>query len=435
VTRWAQAPRASWDEAGLAPQLLVLWSIEQNELIPLHDWLRDLDARYGKLGLRIVSIASPNDDGKLDAYLKSHPFPGSVGVDRREGTGLGLTQKRFFIERFNLPRLLLLDIDGKVAWEGDPGFKIGDVWATGGESYLDAPLAELVKTRKLDVLREWLDGWISSGAAELAAGDLAKAWPRLVVARELDGRIVPQVVDVQRKLAVLEAVFADLPKEGARLEKEGRAAALRDLVAWAKLTGVEPDKALATKLKPYLEGSQAAQWRRCSRPSRRASPRTRASAPSSRRSWKRSRVCSQPSSPPMCARRAAIPRSSPRSSPRRPGAPPAGWRGSASAGEPSQRRKCPTAARRSSDMRDTSFETSSEWDAPLEVPFAAVATCSMFAVIAALELVAPDKFWLMSRVIAVCSSTAAAMVVCRLSISRMIVPMREIASTAPREPD
>jgi hypothetical protein len=262
VTRWAQAPRASWDEAGLAPQLLVLWSIEQNELIPLHDWLRDLDARYGKLGLRIVSIASPNDDGKLDAYLKSHPFPGSVGVDRREGTGLGLTQKRFFIERFNLPRLLLLDIDGKVAWEGDPGFKIGDVWATGGESYLDAPLAELVKTRKLDVLREWLDGWISSGAAELAAGDLAKAWPRLVVARELDGRIVPQVVDVQRKLAVLEAVFADLPKEGARLEKEGRAAALRDLVAWAKLTGVEPDKALATKLKPYLEGSQAAQWDR-----------------------------------------------------------------------------------------------------------------------------------------------------------------------------
>ena len=262
VTRWARAPRSSWAEAGLVPQLLVLWSIEQNELIPLHEWLRDLDARYGKVGLRIVSIASPNDDGKLEAYLREHAFPGSVGVDRREGTGLGLTQKRFFIERFNLPRLLLLDIDGKVVWEGDPGFKIGDRWSAGVESYLDAPLAELVKTRKLDVLREWLQGWTSAGAAELAAGDLEKAWPRMQVAKELDGQLVPAAVDVQRKLAALEAVFADLPREGARLEKEGRAAAMRQLVAWAKLAGIEPDKALVAKLKPYLEGSQAAQWER-----------------------------------------------------------------------------------------------------------------------------------------------------------------------------
>ena len=38
--------------------------------------------------------------------------------------------------------------------------------------------------------------------------------------------------------------------------------ALRQLVAWAKLAGMEPDKSLAAKLKPYLEGSQAAQWDR-----------------------------------------------------------------------------------------------------------------------------------------------------------------------------
>ena len=37
---------------------------------------------------------------------------------------------------------------------------------------------------------------------------------------------------------------------------------MRQLVAWAKLAGIEPDKALAAKLKPYLEGSQAAQWER-----------------------------------------------------------------------------------------------------------------------------------------------------------------------------
>lgn len=262
VARWLQEPRTSWQEAGLAPQLLVLWSIEQNELIPLDEWLCDLHTRHEKIGLRIVSIASAWDDGKIASYLASHRFPGAAGLDEREAAGLGTTHRRFFIERFNLPRLLLLDIDGKVVWEGDPGFKIGDKFAPGLESFLDAPLAELIARRKLDVLHGWLEIWRTRGAAQLHAGEFAEAWPMMQVARELDGQLAPEAVDVQRQLALLDALFADLPTEAARLEKAGRGAALRTLLEWAAKAGVVPDKVLAAKLKPVLEGTQVANWDR-----------------------------------------------------------------------------------------------------------------------------------------------------------------------------
>ena len=35
--------------------------------------------------------------------------------------------------KFLLPRLLLLDIDEKVVWEGSPGFDAGQPWKPGDE--------------------------------------------------------------------------------------------------------------------------------------------------------------------------------------------------------------------------------------------------------------------------------------------------------------
>lgn len=261
VARWVRHPRESWSERGLVPQLLVLWSIAQNDLIPLEKWLNSVHERYHPLGLEIVSVCSANDAETIDAYLDAHPFPGSLAVDAREGVGLGDSHTMFFVAKFNLPRLLLLDIDGKVVWEGDPGFKMGEPWA-GGESYLDTPLAELVARRKLDQLAIWLAAWEKDGASSLASGDLARAWPLMQQARELDGGVVPIAHDVQRKLDVLEAAFANLPKTGAELEKLQRAPALRQVLEWAKLGGIEPDKRALAGLKSYLEGTQSGHWDR-----------------------------------------------------------------------------------------------------------------------------------------------------------------------------
>ncbi|MCC7011806.1 MAG: hypothetical protein IT454_04510 [Planctomycetes bacterium] len=261
VARWVQAPRSSWNEKGLVPQLFVLWSIAQNDLVPLEKWLTALHAKYGPLGLEIVSVCSPNDEREIERYLAEHRFPGALGVDRRAGTGIGEVFTTFFVHKFNLPRLLLLDIDGKVVWEGDPGFKMNEPW-NGGDSFLDAPLAELVARRKLERLKAWLEQWNANGARDFAAGELEKVWPRLREARELDGSLVPLVHDVQRKLDAIEAAFTDLTKVGAELEKTQRAAALRQLVEWSRLAGVELDKRQLAQLKPFLDNAQSSNWER-----------------------------------------------------------------------------------------------------------------------------------------------------------------------------
>ena len=186
VASWAQAPRGAWDDAGEVPQLLVLWSIEQNELVRIDPWLRALAKRTAAVGLEIVSVASFTNGDRLAAYLEEHAFPGSVGVDEHGDTHLGRTFEAYFVQRFNLPRLVLIDVDGTVAWEGDPGIEIGRDAGAGFRSYLDDPLDELVSVRKLGELAEWRPRWRETGLPALLRGDLATALPLLEQARELE---------------------------------------------------------------------------------------------------------------------------------------------------------------------------------------------------------------------------------------------------------
>lgn len=262
VARWAQGSRASWSEKGPVPQVLALWSVQQNELVRIDAWLSDLAQRHAALGLEVVSLCSANDAQAVDEYLRSHRFPGAVGVDFREGVGMGASAEAYSIARFNLPRILLLDVDGKVVWEGDPGFKIGEAWQTGGESYLDTPLKELIERRKLDAAAKWIASWREGGARDLANGELARAWPHITAAREFDGALFPLAHDVQRLATALEAAFAELPKLGPQFEKAGRGPAFAALVELAQSSGTALDKRVMAQLKPSLEGVSSKDWER-----------------------------------------------------------------------------------------------------------------------------------------------------------------------------
>ena len=55
VGRWVQGKRESWEEAGPVPQMLVLWSIQQNDIIEIDAWLRDLAEKHETVGLEIVA--------------------------------------------------------------------------------------------------------------------------------------------------------------------------------------------------------------------------------------------------------------------------------------------------------------------------------------------------------------------------------------------
>ena len=258
------------------PQLLVLWSIEQNDLIRIDPWLRGVAEKHAELGLEVVSVVSPNDADGIDEYLKTHDFPGAVAVDRREGVGIGDTFTKYMVQRFNLPRLLLLDVDGKVAWEGDPGFKAGESYGAGSESFLDTPLMELIEKRKLRELALWLPAWREQGGPALARGDLAGAYEILKQSREFASGLLPAVDDAHRKLAALEKAFADLTATAAALSEEEAEPALQALLAYAPVVKKAIDKPVRFALQPTLDGKAARDWNaalaQCERVKNRARP-------------------------------------------------------------------------------------------------------------------------------------------------------------------
>ncbi len=227
VQRWAQGTFEGFSDAGPVPQLFVLWSIDQNELVPIDAWLRYLAETYANVGLRMVSVCSPNDDKRLAEYLAAHPLPGAVGVDLRvDGSvGIGQTFERAFIRRFNLPRVLLIDVDGRVVWEGDPGFAIGEPAVAPFKSYLDAPLAELIEQRRLGALAAWRSRWQKAAPGLAAAGDLAGLLPLLREARALDAPFDPDARAAVARLALVEAAQADLAATAEAWVAEGAAPA------------------------------------------------------------------------------------------------------------------------------------------------------------------------------------------------------------------
>jgi len=262
VRDWvAGEPRSSWREAGSVPQLLVFFSIEQNEIVPIDAWLRDLAARTERYGMRIVCVASPNDLERIESYLGEHPFPGSVGVDNRdEGTvGIGDSNEMFFIRKFNLPRLLLLDLDQTVAWEGDPGFGPSAPYPD-VEAYLEDPLDALVADRKLEQLASWRLAWAERAAPALEAGDVAAAIPTLIDSRQFDARYSTEVALAQARLAAIEGAVQDPVAAARELQDAGADPAIHELLAWLPLFELELTRKLRADLKDVLQGDAAKDW-------------------------------------------------------------------------------------------------------------------------------------------------------------------------------
>jgi tetratricopeptide (TPR) repeat protein len=237
ASRWVQEPRTSWDEGRGSPQLLVLWSCAQNEIVRIDEWLRAFAAKYADLGLRIVSVVEYSDEARLADYLGEHAFPGSLGIDlRQDPPSIGATFETFAVQQFGLPRVLLVDVDGKVAWEGEPGLKSGKAWS-GEDTYVDAPLRDLAERRKLRELAGWRARWSSEGRPAVAAGNLAQALPLLREAEQLDGSLFPDVAEAQ---AMLRAIVdtARAPETAlAALATARREPALAALKRWAELAG------------------------------------------------------------------------------------------------------------------------------------------------------------------------------------------------------
>ena len=258
---WAQNPRTSWEEKGSVPQLLVFWSIQQNEMLPLHGWLSELARKHEDIGLEIVSVVSAEDKAAIGEYLASKPFPGSVCVDRYRRKGYGHVFEQYAIPDFGLPRVYLLDIDQKVTWEGDPGFRIGTTWSAGMETYIDSPIEDLAAKRKLRELKTWLVDWESTKEA-LHDGDIETAVPVLRKAYELDPRYCEAVKEARLRLDRIENTVKALESMALTLSRTQCEPALDTLMTWSQVLGEKIDSATSRSMRTKLKGRVGMDWRK-----------------------------------------------------------------------------------------------------------------------------------------------------------------------------
>ena len=263
VDRWLTEPLGDWAELGVVPKLFVMWSVDQNDAIPLHDWLDRLSERYADIGLEIVSVVSANDAERAEEYIEEKGFPGLCAIDRREDYGFGDTFERYSIPRFNLPRVILLDVNDEVVWEGDPGFSVGIPWRPGDGSFLDTPLEELIRARKLDRVVPWARRYEDAGRAALTAGDLSTALPHLIEALELEGARHPSLDEARGLLAGVEAAIAALETTAASLERSEAEPALDALLEIGASLGIEPDKRALRGVGALGKGAHAKAWKQC----------------------------------------------------------------------------------------------------------------------------------------------------------------------------
>ena len=263
AARWFGPALESYAELAPGPRLITLFSIEQHEVLPLAPWLGHLAKTYGSKGLQFVSIASANDAERLEAFLERQPFPGSVALDAREGFGLGKSFEAFHIERFNLPRLLLLDLDDTVVWEGDPGFAIGVPWKPGDGSFLDGPLAKLIAERRLEALLPWCQRWREELRPSLAAGRFGPALAGLLEARQHAAVPLPEPLEANRWLELVKTLLDDLENTASQLAEKGADPSLDALLELADGLGLGVEPKRLKSLRGLRNAEHGTAWKAC----------------------------------------------------------------------------------------------------------------------------------------------------------------------------
>ncbi len=235
--RWIQGQRTSFAEAGEKPQMLVLWSIAQNDLVPIDGWMTSFAERWKSVGLEVISVVAAEDEDAVGEYLKQHPIPGAIALDNRppDVYGVGLTFEEYSILRFKLPRVILIGVDGKVAWEGDPGFSSNAKPAPPYDSYVDVPMTELIERSKLVEVADWRKAWEGRGIKALRRGDLETAVPLLQAARDLGDVPFADVGRAVAKLDALEAALLDPTEIVATIEAVEAGPCISVLKDWAKM--------------------------------------------------------------------------------------------------------------------------------------------------------------------------------------------------------
>lgn len=119
------------------PVLLVFWSTYQEKALPQLPGIDVLAEKFAALKIPILLLSNEKKE-TLEAWASAHPLRYPVCYDWSQKL-----YKAYAIDKVQLPHAKLIGMDGLVAWEGNPD------WKAEYGSYLDEPLADLVKKGRL----------------------------------------------------------------------------------------------------------------------------------------------------------------------------------------------------------------------------------------------------------------------------------------------
>jgi len=204
VSEWVQGGPLTLESLRGRPTVLVFWTPNQDQYIPVSAYYSHLQKKYEELGVRWVAMVdNSHTPASTLSWLSGHPMEGiSIAQDDAMQTFQSYNVKD---GGWGMPRILLLDVDGKVAWEGNPGLKAGSGWIPGDpETFFDGPLQTLVENRKLAELAAFR-GSARKAEALLDGGDTRGALEILIPLVALEADFDPEVRKGRTLIAALEA--------------------------------------------------------------------------------------------------------------------------------------------------------------------------------------------------------------------------------------
>ncbi|MGB0954044.1 MAG: tetratricopeptide repeat protein [Planctomycetota bacterium] len=213
------------------PTVVAFWTPHQDDLIPTseyYDWLVD---EWKDFDLQVVTVVTNSHSGhQIREWLTEHPM---------EKVHVLYDEKFKIYPAYNvgqggweIPRILLIDVDGTVAWEGDPNLSLDQGWtyAEQVQTPLDHAIESLITKRALRELNELAKNFDKAMIC-FEDGRLRAALKLLNPLAELDADFDIRVQDARALIDTIEGIGAELPVAAEDAAKDGR-----PLTAHAMLT-------------------------------------------------------------------------------------------------------------------------------------------------------------------------------------------------------
>jgi tetratricopeptide (TPR) repeat protein len=218
---WLQGGPLKVEEQYGKPVVIAFWSPYQDKMIPTSAYYASLVEEWEMFGIEVVVVAgNQHRRDEVMSWLEEHPMPGvNLLYDTQHKL---LPAYNVVAGGWELPRILLVDVDGTVLWEGDPNLKLDVGW---DPQYpiatpLDNALEDLVANRHLLDLID-LAPRLPRAQALFADGLLREALEMVLPLAELDATFDVRVRDARQLRDEIEAVGAELPLLAERAEAGG----------------------------------------------------------------------------------------------------------------------------------------------------------------------------------------------------------------------